>query len=69
VSPIVFGEVIPCPDCGGTAKAPLSDEEKRERERVLRASRRRHEDPPPLVHSECRTCRGTGVLHEKGKYK
>jgi len=66
---IVFGEVIPCSECGGTGELPLNDREKLERAKELRRAKRAKEDPPPLVHSTCVVCQGTGVLHEKGKYK
>jgi len=66
---IVFGEVIPCSECGGTGELPLSDREKLERAKELRRAKRANEPAPPLVHSTCGVCQGTGVLKEKGKYK
>jgi endogenous inhibitor of DNA gyrase (YacG/DUF329 family) len=45
-------KTIPCPDCGGTGKAPLP------------LDNLPGPTPPEMIEIECPTCGGTGELRE-----
>jgi DnaJ-class molecular chaperone len=66
---IAFGQHLPCPNCGGSGELPLNDQEKNARAKELRMAKKRMEEPPPIVHSQCAVCHGAGFVKEKGKYR